>query len=103
MRAYVSRTTWPPNNAATICDIGYGLLLVFAFSVGLAGVLTGVGLAFIYARRFIERSLFAGSAPLVRLMPVASALVITCAGIAICLESLAQAGVSIEAMAATLR
>ena len=32
-------------------EIGLGLLLIVAFSVGLAGTLTGLGLSVVYARR----------------------------------------------------
>jgi ABC-type nickel/cobalt efflux system permease component RcnA len=37
----------------------YGLVLVTAFSAGLAGVLTGIGLFLVYGRRFIEGRRFA--------------------------------------------
>ena len=90
--------------AISLHRVGYGLLLVFAFSLGLAAVLTGVGVAFIYARRIMERSLFAGASRLVGMMPVCSALVITVVGVVICFGALAQAGISMEAVAAaTLR
>lgn len=42
----------------TLGRIGFGFALVLAFSLGLAMVLTGVGLLFIYARDRIERSQF---------------------------------------------
>jgi ABC-type nickel/cobalt efflux system permease component RcnA len=73
--------------AISLHRIGYGLLLVLAFSIGLAGVLTGVGLAVIHARRVIERPLFAHSGVLIRFLPVVSALVITCAGALICYQT----------------
>src|SRR4030095_8361433 len=38
--------------AISLHRVGYGLLLVGAFSAGLAGVLTAVGLAFVYGSRF---------------------------------------------------
>src|SRR3989442_981514 len=57
--------------------VGYGLLLVIAFSLGLAGMLTAVGIAFIYAVRLIKPSgRFDRLAPV---FPVAGALVIACA------------------------
>jgi ABC-type nickel/cobalt efflux system permease component RcnA len=34
----------------------YGLALVLAFSIGLAGVLTGIGLLLVFARRMLEGS-----------------------------------------------
>jgi ABC-type nickel/cobalt efflux system permease component RcnA len=42
-------------SAVSLHRIGFGLLLVIAFSLGLAGTLTTIGLAFIYARNLIER------------------------------------------------
>ena len=41
--------------AIALDRVGYGLVLVLAFSVGLAGLLSLIGLLVIYARRFIER------------------------------------------------
>jgi len=78
--------------AISLHRVGYGLLLVVAFSFGLAGVLTGVGLAFVYAGRlFKPKSKFT---VLTRVLPVFSALVITCAGGAICYGALSQAGLN---------
>lgn len=42
-------------SAVSLHRVGFGLLLVVAFSLGLAGTLTTIGLAFIYARHLIER------------------------------------------------
>ena len=83
-------------SAISLHRVGYGLLLVVAFSFGLASVLTAIGLTFVYARRFIERPL-SSSGRLIRVLPVLSAFVITCAGAVICYEALAQAGVSLSA------
>ena len=41
--------------AIALGRVGFGLLLVAVFSLGLAGALTGVGVLFLYARRFLER------------------------------------------------
>ena len=35
--------------------VGFGLLLIVFFSLGLAGVLTGIGFALVYARTITER------------------------------------------------
>jgi ABC-type nickel/cobalt efflux system permease component RcnA len=78
--------------AVSLHRIGYGLLLVLAFSIGLAGVLTGIGLVFLHARRVIERPMFAHAGALVRLLPVVSALVITGAGALICYQAVVQGG-----------
>jgi len=69
-------------------EIGLGLLLIVAFSLGLAGTLTGLGLAVVYARKLIPRigrvSVGAGgSAALGKLaaaLPAASALLIVGVG-----------------------
>lgn len=77
-------------SAISLHRVGYGLLLVIAFSIGLAGTLTMVGLAFVYARKLIKRPL--RSRRLIQVLPVVSALVISCAGLAICYEALISAG-----------
>ena len=77
-------------SAISLHRVGYGLLLVTAFSIGLAGTLTAVGLAFVYARKLIKQPM--GSARLIRALPAVSALVIACAGIAICYEAVISAG-----------
>ncbi len=70
---------------------GFGLLLVLAFSVGLAGVLTAIGLLCVHARRLFTRLSFEPRVP--RLLPVASALAITLAGLAIVVDALRQGGI----------
>jgi ABC-type nickel/cobalt efflux system permease component RcnA len=84
-------------SAIALNRVGYGLLLVIAFSLGLAGALTAVGLAFVYAGRLMK-TLPAGGR-LLRLAPVGSALVITCIGLAICYDALMQAGLIANASA----
>ena len=80
-------------SAIALHRVGFGLLLIVAFSIGLASVLTGVGLAFVYAGRWVKPP--TGSRRLVHVLPVLSALIITGAGAAICYEALAQAGVRV--------
>jgi ABC-type nickel/cobalt efflux system permease component RcnA len=82
--------------AISMQRVGYGLLLVVAFSAGLAGALTAVGLAFVYAGRLMKRS--AVSERLAQVLPVMSALVITGAGAAICYEALRQAGLDLTTL-----
>ena len=77
--------------AIALGRIAFGLLLIVAFSAGLAAVLTGVGLMLVYARRQFERLPLDGR--LARLAPVASALVISAAGLAIVAEALVRIGV----------
>ncbi len=84
--------------AISLHRVGYGLLLVLAFSTGLAGVLTAVGLLFVYAGRLLKSS---GTLErLSRVLPVASAFVITCAGLAICYEGLSQKGINLFSIVA---
>jgi ABC-type nickel/cobalt efflux system permease component RcnA len=87
-------------SAISLHRVGYGLLLVIAFSIGLASTLTGIGLLFVYAKRLLKRQVFSGR--LVRLLPVASALVIACAGAAICYEAIATSGSNITALVTQL-
>jgi nickel/cobalt exporter len=67
----------------------FGMLLIVAFSTGLAGVLVAFGLLLVYARGFFGRvNLSSGLVP--RLLPVASALVIVIAGGVITAQALPQ-------------
>ena len=76
--------------AIALGRIAFGLLLIVAFSAGLAAVLTAIGLVLVYARGVFERLPLHGR--LARFAPVASALVISAAGLAILLEALARIG-----------
>lgn len=73
-------------SAIALGRIGFGLLLILAFSAGLAGVLVGIGLLLVYANRFFARLPLNGR--LVRTLPVVSAALITLAGLGISLEAL---------------
>ena len=77
--------------AISLDRLGFGMVLVLAFSGGLAVVLTAVGLLMIYARKLFERYSFEARVP--RLLPVASAAIITLAGLGIALAALNQAGI----------
>ncbi len=77
--------------AISLDRLGFGMVLVLAFSAGLAVVLTGIGLLMIYARMLFERFSFEARVP--RLVPVASASVITLAGVGIVLGALVQTGI----------
>ncbi len=68
----------------------FGLVLILAFSTGLATVLTAIGLALVYARGLFERLPIDGR--VARFAPVASAAVISLAGLAIVAEALARIG-----------
>jgi nickel/cobalt exporter len=88
-------------SAISLHRVGYGLLLVLAFSLGLACTLTGIGLAFVYAGRLMKRRTTGALAGrMTRVLPALSAFVIACVGAAICYEALANAGFSLSAFAA---
>jgi ABC-type nickel/cobalt efflux system permease component RcnA len=60
---------------------GLGLLLLVAFSLGLAAVLTGIGIAVVYAKQLLPDRDSATRHPAFRLIPVFSAAVILCIGV----------------------
>ena len=60
--------------AVSLHRVGYGLVLILAFSVGLAAAMTAIGLLAVTARRTFSRLSF--ESRLLRLLPAASALVI---------------------------
>ena len=77
--------------AIALGRIGFGLVLVTVFSLGLAGVLTLIGLMFVYAGRLFEKLPTQGR--LIKLIPAASALFITLAGVGITARALMEMGV----------
>ncbi len=76
--------------AISLGRIGFGLVLIVAFSAGLAGVLGAIGLVFVYARSWFARLPVDGR--FARYLPVASALVISVAGLLIVANALSQTG-----------
>lgn len=80
--------------AIALHRVAFGLALIVAFSVGLASVLTAIGIALVYARGLFETLPLDGR--VARYVPVASALVISLAGAAIVVEALWQMGVSLS-------
>jgi ABC-type nickel/cobalt efflux system permease component RcnA len=76
-------------SAVALHRVAFGLLLIVAFSIGLAAVLVGIGLLMVYAGRWVQR-LNVSPSVATRLLPAASALVIVLAGLAIMLEALPQ-------------
>jgi ABC-type nickel/cobalt efflux system permease component RcnA len=67
----------------------FGLLLIVAFSTGLAAVLVGFGLLLVFARGLFGRvNLSGGLVP--RVLPIASAMVIVLAGGVITAQALPQ-------------
>jgi ABC-type nickel/cobalt efflux system permease component RcnA len=79
-------------SALSLNRVGFGLLLIVAFSAGLAAVLIAVGVLMVSARRLATRLDTDG--PLVRRwLPLASSAVITIVGVVITLQSLAATGI----------
>jgi nickel/cobalt exporter len=68
-------------SAIALGRVGLGLTLLVAFSLGLAGVLMGIGLAVLYAKHLLPDSRKASQHAAFRLIPVASAAVIVCVGV----------------------
>ena len=79
--------------AISMNRVGYGLVLIVAFSLGLACALTAAGLAFVYGGKLLSR--IPSSGILMRALPAASAFVISVLGAAICYQSLRQAGLNV--------
>jgi len=77
--------------AIALNKIGLGLILVLAFSLGLAGALTAIGLAFIYAGKLFER--FPTRGKILSVLPAFSALFISLVGLGIVYRALAEIGV----------
>ena len=72
--------------AVSLHRVGYGLVLILAFSVGLAAAMTAIGLLAVTARRTFSRLSF--ESRLLRLLPAASALVIIGLGLAMTARAL---------------
>ena len=77
--------------AIALNKIGFGLILVLAFSLGLAATLTAIGMLFIYAGRLFER--FPSQGRIIRLLPVLSALFVSVIGAAIIWKALGEMGI----------
>lgn len=79
-------------SAIALQRVGFGLLLILVFSMGLAGVLIAIGVTLVHASKFVDRlsnSRLAFAQPILRVAPVFSALVITLAGLAITVRAVA--------------
>jgi nickel/cobalt exporter len=72
--------------AISLHRVAFGMLLVVAFSVGLALTITGIGLVAVLARSAFRRFSFEGR--LLSLLPALSAVVILVAGVAMTLHAL---------------
>ena len=77
-------------SAVALQRIAFGLLLIVAFSLGLAAVLVGTGLLLVSARGMMQR--WTGEGPWLTYLPFLSPLVITPLGLVIAIRSLMGAG-----------
>jgi nickel/cobalt exporter len=72
--------------AISLHRVAFGMILIVAFSAGLALSITGIGLIAVLAKQVFRRASFEGR--LIRLLPAASALVILAAGLAMTARAL---------------
>ncbi len=77
--------------AISLNRVGLGLLLIVAFSFGLAIVLMVIGLMMVYARGFMEK--LSGGGRVWRIVPVFSALAVAVLGAVIAVQSLVSGGI----------
>jgi nickel/cobalt exporter len=75
--------------AVAMHRVGYGLALIVAFSMGLAAVLTGIGLLMVSARGFLDRVPALSDGRWSERLALVSATVVSMLGIGIALQSLA--------------
>lgn len=79
-------------SALSLNRVGFGLLLIVAFSIGLAAVLIAIGILMVYAHRLMER--FQGNGVLItRWLPLTSAAAMTGFGMAIVVQALVSANI----------
>ena len=81
-------------SALTLHRIGFGLLLIVAFSLGLAAILVAFGMLTVYARQFMARFKVDGSFT-TRWLPLASAAFMTLLGAIITVQTLLSTGLHI--------
>jgi high-affinity nickel-transport protein len=77
-------------SAFSLHRIGFGLFLITAFSFGLAAVLVVVGLAMVFAKRFMSSRVRRGTAVL-RYLPLVSSAFMVALGLGIAVSALASA------------
>jgi ABC-type nickel/cobalt efflux system permease component RcnA len=78
-------------SAVSLHRIGFGLLLIAAFSVGLAAVLIAIGLLMVYAGRLMSRSHGNGQV-ITRWLPLTSSVFIVLFGVGLTWQALASGG-----------
>jgi ABC-type nickel/cobalt efflux system permease component RcnA len=86
-------------SAISLHRVGFGLVLIVFFSLGLAGVLTGIGFALVYGRRVADRLPLLGrlssqpagwSGLAIRLFPIGSSMAVVIAGTVVGVRAFGQ-------------
>ena len=77
-------------SAIALGRIGVGLVLIVAFSSGLAAVLMGVGLLFVHGRRLFDR--LPAENRFTRLLPLTGAALVIVTGVVMTAQALASVG-----------
>ena len=80
-------------SAVSMNRVGFGLLLIVAFSAGLAAVLVGIGVLMVYARQSMSRFQSEGKW-ITRWLPITSSAFIVLFGLALTWQALQSTGVS---------
>lgn len=90
--------------AISVGQVGFGLVLITAFSIGLAAVLTGGGMLMVYSRTFMTRLIQGAepqhhpsrwraiAGPILQRLPMVSAAAVAVLGSAIIIQTLAATG-----------
>jgi nickel/cobalt transporter (NicO) family protein len=80
--------------AISLHQLGFGLLLIVAFSAGMAAVLAGMGLALVYAGRAMERVSLQRQwiSGLASRIPLLTALVVLVSGLVLAVRAALQIG-----------
>jgi ABC-type nickel/cobalt efflux system permease component RcnA len=79
-------------SALSLHRVGFGLLLIVAFSIGLAAVLIAIGILMVYAHHLMER-LQGDGVLITRWLPISSAAAMTGFGVAITLQALISSNI----------
>jgi ABC-type nickel/cobalt efflux system permease component RcnA len=74
----------------TINRLLFGIVILIAFSLGLAAILIAIGIAMVLAGPTLNR--FTKDGPLLRALPVGSAALVTLLGVAILFSAVNDAG-----------
>jgi nickel/cobalt transporter (NicO) family protein len=77
--------------------VGYGLLLIVVFSLGLAAILTGLGLAVVHGAAWLQKR--SGFARLAAIAPFVTAGVISIIGSTMLAQALVEQGIRVPALA----